>query len=174
MQGPPLNELYQLLRAEGFAIGIDDHLRIGRLLAFGAAWTPELLRTAVAALVMTDPGEQDAFEACWARWMSSAETPLLVPMEGPDAAMERAPVAEAVRRAAPEDLVAEPERHAAQEEHAVSAKIDRVPESVAVAEAPSSARRADPLGRVPRGHLSRYVAAGVMTIVAAVDRKSVV
>src|SRR5205823_6066308 len=64
-----LAELYDLLRAEGFAIGVDDHVRIGRLLARDAEWTPELLRTAVAALVVTDPGERDGFDACWARWM---------------------------------------------------------------------------------------------------------
>jgi hypothetical protein len=77
---PPLAELYDLLRAEGFAIGVDDHVRIGRLLACDAAWTSELLRTAVAALVVTDLDERDAFDACWARWMGGEPARRVAPV----------------------------------------------------------------------------------------------
>ena len=73
MRSPPLAELYDLLRADGFAIGVDDHVRIGRLLARDAAWTPEMLRISIAALVVTDPHERDGFDACWERWMRSVE-----------------------------------------------------------------------------------------------------
>src|SRR6185503_12514258 len=69
MSSPPLGELFDLLRADGFAIGVDDHVRVARLLACEAEWTPELLRTSIAALLVTDPEERKAFDACWERWM---------------------------------------------------------------------------------------------------------
>src|SRR5687767_14949735 len=71
MRAPPLGELYELLRADGFAIGVDDHVRIGRLLARDAAWTPETLRIAIASLVVKEPKERAAFDACWTRWLRS-------------------------------------------------------------------------------------------------------
>lgn len=69
MHALPLAELYDLLRANGFAIGVDDHIRIGRLLAREAAWSPEMLRIAIAALVVTNSDEQGQFDACWTRWV---------------------------------------------------------------------------------------------------------
>jgi formylglycine-generating enzyme len=75
MSAPPLGELYDLLRADGFAIGVDDHVRIGRLLAQDAAWTLETLRIAVGALVVTDRDQRGAFDACWERWARSVPTP---------------------------------------------------------------------------------------------------
>ncbi len=74
MRSPPLGELYDLLRADGFAIGVDDHIRIGRLLARDAAWTLETLRISIAALVVTDLHERVVFDACWDRWMRNLES----------------------------------------------------------------------------------------------------
>src|SRR5204863_5707963 len=71
MESPPLAELYDGLRQEGLAIGIDDHIRIGRLLACEAEWTLETLRISIAALVVTHPDEQVVFDRCWQRWVSS-------------------------------------------------------------------------------------------------------
>src|SRR3954469_9712075 len=83
MRLPPLAELYDLLRADGFSIGVDDHVRIGRLLAREAAWTIEMLRISVAALVVTDPQDRAAFDACWQRWLSSAGPQPVPPVERP-------------------------------------------------------------------------------------------
>src|ERR1041385_3909116 len=73
MRPPPLAELYDALRADGFAIGVDDHVRLNRLLEREATWTLDTLRTAIAALVVTDPDERDTFDACWRRWVQTVE-----------------------------------------------------------------------------------------------------
>ncbi|MBA3538917.1 MAG: hypothetical protein H0T79_04755, partial [Deltaproteobacteria bacterium] len=62
---PPLAELYELLDREGFAIGVDDHVRIGRLLAKDATWTMTTLRIAIAALVVKEARDRAKFDACW-------------------------------------------------------------------------------------------------------------
>jgi hypothetical protein len=95
MRSPPLGELFDLLREDGFAVGVDDHVRIGRLLACEAAWTPEMLRTSVAALLVTAPAERRAFDACWERWIRSAEPAQRVAAARPPA---RAPAWRSVRR----------------------------------------------------------------------------
>lgn len=75
MAALPLVELYDALRAAGFAIGVDDHVRIAQLLAYDGAWAPDTLRIAIAALVVTDPSERAVFDACWERWLRSVEAP---------------------------------------------------------------------------------------------------
>jgi hypothetical protein len=90
MAGLPLAELYDALRAAGFAIGVDDHVRISRLLACDAAWTPDTLRIAIAALVVSDPGERVAFDACWELWLRSVEAPRTIGVVAPPPARKRA------------------------------------------------------------------------------------
>lgn len=64
-----LGELLDALRADGFPIGVDDHVRVARLIALeGVAWTDEAeLRVAVRALIAKDVRERAAFDAAWAR-----------------------------------------------------------------------------------------------------------
>ncbi|HEY0991661.1 MAG TPA: hypothetical protein VGD80_31630, partial [Kofleriaceae bacterium] len=73
MHAPPLRELLDLLRERRFAIGVDHHIRIGRVVGCDAAWTPETLRVAVASLVVTAPEQRDAFDECWKDWMRGVE-----------------------------------------------------------------------------------------------------
>lgn len=86
---PPLGELYELLRADGFPIGVDDHVRIGRLLAREATWTVDTLRVAIAALVVKDVRDRPRFDACWERWLHAAQArseldePRLAPAKPP-------------------------------------------------------------------------------------------
>ncbi len=80
MSAPPLGELYDLLRADGLVIGVDDHVRLGRLLARDATWTIDQLRAAVAALVITDPRERTAFDACWTRWLGGGQAATPTPV----------------------------------------------------------------------------------------------
>jgi outer membrane protein OmpA-like peptidoglycan-associated protein len=69
---PPLGELYDLLRADGFPIGVDDHVRIGRLLARDATWSLDTLKVAITALVVKDVRDRPRFDACWERWMHAS------------------------------------------------------------------------------------------------------
>lgn len=83
MPALPLGELYDALRAHGFAIGVDDHIRIGQLLARDLAWTPDTLRVAIAALVVTEPDHRRTFDTCWERWLRSVEAPPLADLAPP-------------------------------------------------------------------------------------------
>jgi hypothetical protein len=64
---PALGELLDLLRAEGFAVGVDDHVRVGKLLALETAWSEDQLRIALRSVLVKDAQERAAFDAVWTR-----------------------------------------------------------------------------------------------------------
>ncbi len=102
--GPPLAELYAQLRARGFAIGVDDHVRIGRLITRDATWTLAALRVAIASLVTTDVRDRAAFDAAWTAWLGSTSA---MPTAVAPAPLAAAPVARhVVRRVVAGGLVA--------------------------------------------------------------------
>src|SRR5262245_1287877 len=68
---PALGELLDLLRSEGFAVGVDDHLRVGRLLALETAWTEDQLRGAIRSVIAKQAQERAAFDAVWMRLFAS-------------------------------------------------------------------------------------------------------
>lgn len=93
MTAPPLGELYDLLRADGFEIGTYDHVRIGRLVAVEGAWTLETLRIAIASLVVREQRDRARFDACWTRWLASTPAAPTAPAPSPLTAIQ--PIREA-------------------------------------------------------------------------------
>jgi len=89
---PALGELLDLLRAEGFAIGVDDHVRVGRLLALEVAWSEDQLWAAIRSIIAKDAAQRMAFDVVWRRLFSvggggglqeEQEGPLSVGVERP-------------------------------------------------------------------------------------------
>src|SRR5689334_9082561 len=66
-RSPALGELLDLLRLEGLAVGVDDHLRVERLLALETAWGEDQLRIAIRAIFAKSAQELAAFDAVWMR-----------------------------------------------------------------------------------------------------------
>jgi hypothetical protein len=72
--GPPMAELMDGLRAEGFPIGVDDHIRIGTVLALDREWDEAELRLAIRSVLAKDPAQSAAFDAVWKRLFSPVVT----------------------------------------------------------------------------------------------------
>lgn len=66
--GPELLQVAALLhalRGDGFSLGVDDHLRIGRLLATRDVWPRELLKASLRGLLAKSPDARDRFDAAF-------------------------------------------------------------------------------------------------------------
>lgn len=84
----PMADLLAALRADGFVVGVDDHLRVARILSLDGSWTVDKLRCAVRAIVATDVASRARFDQVFARvfaGVADADPASGLALEGSDA-----------------------------------------------------------------------------------------
>lgn len=72
---PPLSELLDALRDEGLRVGVDDHVRLRRLLACEAAWSVPKLKAALRALAAKDAEQIEVFDRVFDRFFQEPRAP---------------------------------------------------------------------------------------------------
>ncbi len=80
----PLGELLAFLRDRGYPIGVDDHVRVGRLVARSSIWRLDELKVALRSVLARDPGSSAELDEAFAIFFSGRPG-VAPPVEDPDA-----------------------------------------------------------------------------------------
>lgn len=67
----PLAELLRALRVQGFPIGVDDHVRVARILSMDGAWDIDKVRHALRAVLATDMHSRAIFDRVYDEFLAT-------------------------------------------------------------------------------------------------------